>query len=72
MGVHPTVTASTMIAQVCERHKVRCHKGAAEILGASAVLNVDRAGRWNVKIPAELSLPNPAKLTAPDLRCAPS
>ena len=23
----PTVTASTMIAQVCERHKVRCHIG---------------------------------------------
>ena len=31
MWVHPTVTASIMIAQVCCGHKVRCHMGVVEI-----------------------------------------
>jgi hypothetical protein len=31
MRVHPTVTASTMIAQFARRHKVRCHMGVVEI-----------------------------------------
>ena len=30
--VHPTVTASTMIARFCCGHKVRCHNGVVEIL----------------------------------------
>jgi hypothetical protein len=33
MRVHPTVTASTMIAQFDGWHKVRCHKGVVEIFG---------------------------------------
>jgi hypothetical protein len=37
MWVHPTVTASTMIAQVCWTHKVRCHMGVVEIFGSEAV-----------------------------------
>jgi hypothetical protein len=31
MRVHPTVTASTMIARFVERHKVRCHMVVVEI-----------------------------------------
>jgi hypothetical protein len=31
MWVHPTVTASTMIARFNFGRKVRCHKGAVEI-----------------------------------------
>jgi hypothetical protein len=32
MRVHPTVTASTMITRFNSGRKVRCHKGAVEIL----------------------------------------
>jgi len=34
MWAHPTVTASTMIAQFGGRHKVRCHMGAVERFGS--------------------------------------
>jgi hypothetical protein len=49
MGVHPTVTASTMITRFEWRRKVRCHKGAVEIvvcaLATSAVRDLPRSTR---------------------------
>jgi hypothetical protein len=37
MRVHPTVTASTMIAQFGGRNKVRCHMGIVEDLAVGEV-----------------------------------
>jgi hypothetical protein len=37
MRVHPTVTASTMIAQIFWGHKVRCHMEAVDFFCASLV-----------------------------------
>jgi hypothetical protein len=37
-------------------HKVGCHKALWKNLGVSDVLTVDRAGRRNVKIPAQAKL----------------
>jgi hypothetical protein len=36
MWVLPTVTASTMITQLCGRHKVRCHKRVVDFSGCVA------------------------------------
>jgi hypothetical protein len=42
MGVHPTVTASTMITRFELWRKVRCHNRAVEIVGSDTA-NVRRA-----------------------------
>jgi hypothetical protein len=55
MWVHPTVTASTIIARFDFGRKVRCHKGAVENFG-SGEFPVNWCGRMKSKAPPKRSL----------------
>ena len=59
MRVHPTVTASTMITQICSLHKVRCHMGAVERFGAGEAPSRSRRVHENQNPGASAAWTNP-------------
>jgi hypothetical protein len=68
MRVHPTVTASTMIARFNFGRKVRCHNGAVEILRLSRgpgrrMGNVPSVPNSGPEFLVEFRHPNPSRIS---------